>query len=478
MMMMMYHRIGYLGLTICTLLLPWNVHSLPFKHSRQPESTDDISNEIGVDSHSSSSNDWSATVQNALQDLMDSNFHVNVRRELHKTPELLFNEEETSASIIRALESLNITNYSTGWGVNIHRDVFDGTGGYGVVVDIGTGKPPCVLLRADMDALPVLEETPVDFRSQNAGKMHACGHDGHSTMLLGAAGVLKRMEELGELDGTVRIMFQPAEEGGAGGKRMREEGVLSMYPPVEHAFAMHLWPTLGSGVIGGRPGALFAGADAFELVVTGVGGHAAMPHLTVDPVVASSAIVLSLQSIVSRHLSPSESGVCSVTMIDAGETFNVIPSKVVLRGTIRALSTTLLLELQEKVKKISAAVAEAHGCSMNATFWRDYYPPTVNDAELFDFVTGVAEDLAIDGKMTITDPTMGAEDFSFIAETVPSVFLFLGQGDAMNPPSHYGLHHPHFAIDEEVLPLGSRLHVELALKTLEKLRREQSCDEA
>uniref|UniRef100_A0A7S2KG16 Peptidase M20 dimerisation domain-containing protein n=1 Tax=Leptocylindrus danicus TaxID=163516 RepID=A0A7S2KG16_9STRA len=410
-------------------------------------------------------------------ELLQTSFHTKTRRKLHAVPELMYNEAETSKIIRETLDEYNIT-YTTNWGVNIYPEDYPAghTGGYGLVADIGTGHPPCVLLRADMDALPILEETEFflngeDLKSQNDGKMHACGHDGHTTMLLGAAVVLKQLDEMKLINGTIRLMFQPAEEGGAGGKRMREEGVLDLYPPVQHAYGMHLWPTLPTGTIAGRPGAILAGADSFEITLSGVGGHAAMPHLTVDPVLAASSIVTSLQSIVSRNISPLDSGVVSVTVVQAGEAFNVIPDKAVLKGTIRALSTEALVELRSKVESLTKGIGEAHGCSVSITFWKDFYPPTVNDAELWDFASGVAASVSVDGMVRDVPPTMGAEDFSFIAEAVPSTFFLVGQGSASSPhpPSSYGLHHPHFAIDEDVLPIGSQLHVELALKTLEKL---------
>ena len=252
-----------------------------FSNTNKQEESNDDDPSITATLNSTSALDPSCNIIDlSLQSLMKDHFHSKVRRELHKVPELMYNEAKTRDILIKTLEGMNITNYSTGWGKNIHTDSFPGEGGYGIVADIGTGHPPCVLLRADMDALPVHEQTSGgrmdDFRSQNPGRMHACGHDGHMTMLLGAAAVLKRMEEAGDLNGTIRIIFQPAEEGGAGGKRMREEGVLDMYPPVQHAFAMHLWPTLPSGVIGGKAGALLAGADSFEMTINGVGGHAAM----------------------------------------------------------------------------------------------------------------------------------------------------------------------------------------------------------
>lgn len=217
-------------------------------------------------------------IRNQADDLKD--FLVHTRRTLHRHPELQYNEKDTSGVVQKVLTDLGIT-FTTGWAVNKYPNVYPGPGGYGIVADIGTGKDPCVLLRADMDALPIFERTTDidEFKSINDNKMHACGHDGHTTMLLGAAAVLKGMEE--SINGTVRLMFQPAEEGGAGGKRMREEGVLNLSPKPQYAFGMHLWPVLPSGSVAGRPGPLLAACERFEVLIAGVGGHAAMPHLTV-----------------------------------------------------------------------------------------------------------------------------------------------------------------------------------------------------
>jgi len=401
-----------------------------------------------------------------------TDFLVSTRRTLHQIPELMFNEKDTSAFIQSTLRKLDI-DYTTGWAVNTNTDVYPGPGGYGVVADIGTGRDPCVLLRADMDALPIFERTEhiEEFKSRNDHKMHACGHDGHTTMLLGAAAVLKSMES--SIPGTVRLMFQPAEEGGAGAKRMREEGILNMEPKPQHAFGMHVWPTLPSGSIAGRPGPILAAAERFEILIAGVGGHAAMPHLTIDPIVTASAIVMNLQTIVSRSISPLESGVCSITKIESGDAFNAIPAGAVLRGTVRALTTETLLRLRDRVQHIVDSTAATYGCNATITYSPDYYPPTVNDPALYEnFSKDVAALISEDNKVIETEKTMAAEDFSFVAESIPSTFFLLGQGSGTDPPTNYGLHHPHFALDESVLPRGVELHVNLALRALQKLGNE------
>jgi IAA-amino acid hydrolase len=400
-------------------------------------------------------------------------FLVDVRRTLHRHPELMYQEKFTSAVVQRLLQQMNIS-FTTGWGRNIHLQQYQGAkGGYGIVADIGTGNAPCVVLRADMDALPIHERTEGidEFRSLNDRIMHACGHDGHTTMLLGAASILKSMEE--SIPGTVRIMFQPAEEGGAGGKRMTEEGVLTKHPLPSYAFGMHVWPTLPSGSIAARPGPLMAACERFEILIHGVGGHAAMPHLTVDPIVTASAIVINLQTIVSRNTSPLEAAVCSITQFDAGSgAFNVIPEAATLKGTIRSLSTDTLLKLRDRVQYIVETTAQTYGCNVTIEYSPDYYPVTVNDPWLYESLSkDIGALVSGEGYVRETEPTMGAEDFSFIAESIPSTFFFLGQGSGQNPPTSYGVHHPHFALDENVLPTGVELHVNLAIRALTELTK-------
>ena len=410
------------------------------------------------------------TVHQEAADIFD--FLVDTRRTLHRHPELMYQEEQTSNIVQSILQELDI-EFTTGWAVNTNPHVHSGPGGYGVVADIGTGLEPCILLRADMDALPIMEQTNVDFKSEQPNKMHACGHDGHTTMLLGAARILKGMEN--SLNGTVRLVFQPAEEGGAGAKRMREEGVLTRQPKPSLAMGMHVWPTLPSGVVAARPGPLLAACERFELRIQGVGGHAAMPHLVTDPIVTGASIIMNLQTIVSRNTSPLEAGVCSITKFDAGSAFNIIPDSAIIWGTIRALSTETLLELRNRVQHIAESTATAYGCSTTIKYSPDYYPPTVNDPALFEsFSKEVGALVSEEGVLRDTEPTMGAEDFSFFAESIPSTFYLLGQGSGQVPPTNYGLHHPQFALDESVLTRGVELHVNWAIRALKRLAKNSS----
>mmetsp|Transcript_24892 Transcript_24892/g.37606 ORF Transcript_24892/g.37606 Transcript_24892/m.37606 type:complete len:507 (-) Transcript_24892:24-1544(-) len=433
-------------------------------------------------SSSSDFSETSASLKDAIRTMANTKemheFLLSARRSLHRNPELMYEVPFTSETIQNILDELEI-DYTTGWAKNTHPDAYPGGGGYGIVAHIGSRdeNKPCVILRADMDALPIFETTEgiESFKSSVPGKMHACGHDGHVTMLLGAAVLLKSVEK--EIEGTVRLVFQPAEEGGAGMKRMVEEGIVDLKPKAENAFGMHVWPTLPSGTVASRPGALMAAAEMFEIVMTGKGGHAAMPHLTIDPIVASSSFISNLQSIISRTISPLESGVISITQITAGHAFNVIPASATIKGTIRALSTDMLMSLRDKLAHMLDSTDLMYGCNSTIKYSPDFYPPTINDAKLFDWSKDVGALVSREGKMRNTEPTMGGEDFSFLAEAVPSVFFFIGQGSGGDekyhiPRTDYGLHHPSFALDEEVLPIGVELHVNLALRSLKNLSQQ------
>lgn len=234
---------------------------------------------------------------------------------------------------------------------------------------------------------------------------------------------------------------------------------------------------LESGLIASRPGAIKAAAERFEIVIKGVGGHAAMPHLTVDPIVTASSVVMNLQTLVSRNLSPLESGVCSITKFDAGHAFNVIPARAHLRGTIRALSMETLLTMKEKVEQVVKTTADIYGCTASIKYSADYYPPTFNDEDLYNnFSKEVAAMSSKTGEVLEVDPGMGAEDFGFIAEQIPSSYFMLGSGSGTNPPTNYGLHHPKFALDESVMARGAELHVNMAIRALKYLEEESCCD--
>ncbi len=377
---------------------------------------------------------------------------TDVRRQLHLHPELMYEEVQTSALVRRQLDELSIP----------YRYPVAKTG---VVASIGQGEP-CVALRADMDALPILEQADVPFRSQVAGKMHACGHDAHTAMLLGAAKLLKQREA--ELQGTVKLFFQPAEEGGAGGLRMCDEGALAD-PPVQRIFGLHVWPLLPTGAIGGRAGTFMAATGFFEMTVTGKGGHAAMPHFAVDPVATAAQLVTELQTIISREVDPLASGVVSVTAIHGGEACNVIPESVQLRGTLRSLTTPGLKFLQQRVQEIAAGVATAHRCRAEVKFIDIDYPALINHEGCWDMARQVAGGLVGEQNVAEIPPVMGGEDFAFYTERIPGCFLALG---IHNPEvgATYSVHHPCFKIDERALPLGAALHVMLATQALGELQ--------
>ena len=381
-----------------------------------------------------------------------SDWIVKIRRELHEHPELMYEEFRTSELIRRELDKLDIQY--------IHPIAETG-----VLASIGNGNGPCVALRADMDALPIHEETDVPFKSKIDGKMHACGHDCHVSMLLGAAKLLKDKES--EINGTIKLLFQPAEEGGAGGKLMREEGALEN-PDVERIFGLHVWPQMPSGQIGSREGTFLAATSSLSLTVKGIGGHAAVPQLAKDPVLTSARIITNLQSIISRELDPLESGVVSITVINGGNASNVIPSEVKVKGTLRSLTMDGLKELQKRVKEISEGIAQTHGCEAIVEYVGNDYPPTVNDSEMWKFAKNVGIELLGEDNVSDLDAVMGGEDFAYYTEKVKGCFVVLG----MNNPdidATYSVHHPMFKADEDALHIGTALHTIFALKSLEEL---------
>ena len=381
-----------------------------------------------------------------------SDWIISIRRELHEHPELMYEEFKTSELIRRELDKLKIP----------YKYPIAETG---VLASIGNGNGPCVALRADMDALPIHEETDVPFKSKIDGKMHACGHDCHVSMLLGAAKLLKEKEN--KINGTIKLLFQPAEEGGAGGKLMREEGVLEN-PDVERIFGLHVWPQMPTGQIGSREGTFLAATTFLDLTVKGVGGHAAVPHLTRDPVLTSAQIITNLQSIISRELDPLDSGVVSISAIQGGQAANVIPPEVKILGTLRSLTMDGLKKLQTRVKEIAESIAKAHECEAIVEYPGNDYPPTVNDGEMWNFAKKVGSDMLGEENVSDLEAVMGGEDFAYYTEKVKGCFVVLG----MNNPdidATYSVHHPMFKADEDALHIGTALHTIFALKSLEEL---------
>jgi hippurate hydrolase len=369
---------------------------------------------------------------------------VALRRDIHREPELGFDTRRTAEKVLSALEGLPL-------------DVQTGVAENGIVATLrGGGDGPTVGLRAEMDALPIHEETGLPFASEIDGRMHACGHDGHTSILVGAAHTLSGKRD--RLSGTVKFFFQPAEEGGGGGKVMVEEGVAD---DVSSIFALHLWPGLAFGRAGTKPGPIMAAADAFEITVRGSGGHGAMPHLTADAIAMSAQIVTTLQTVVSREADPVEPAVLTVGQIGAGSAFNIIPETAWLGGTVRTLNEDLRRRMPERIEQIARGVAQ--GMRGDAELDYDFsYPVTMNDEGAAHLALGVIGDLfGGENTLELPNPSMGGEDFAFFLEKVPGAFIWLGVGE--DAP---GLHTPAFAFDEEILPQGSALLTALALESL------------
>ncbi|MFN2431592.1 MAG: M20 family metallopeptidase [Gemmatimonadota bacterium] len=389
---------------------------------------------------------------------------VRTRREIHAHPELGFGELRTSALVEGRLRELGIPC----------RTGVAGTGVVGLLrgtAALPAGRRrPTLLLRADMDALPIQEESEEPFASRIAGRMHACGHDGHTAILLSTAAVLLGRRD--RLAGDVKLVFQPAEEDPGGAKPMIEAGVLRD-PEVDAAVGLHLWTQLPAGTLGTSPGALMASADEFTVEVHGKGGHAAAPHTTIDPVVVAAHVVTALQTIVSRSLDPLDSAVLTVARIDAGAgAYNVIPEKATLRGTARSFHPAVRASFPERIQRVVKGVCEALGAS-HSFRWQPYYPPTVNDPSIARLVAQEARRMLGAERVFEDIRSMGAEDMSFFLREVPGCFFFWGAANVEKGAVHPH-HNPRFRIDEDVLAPG----VELLARCAERVLRELAQDGA
>lgn len=357
------------------------------------------------------------------------------RHDIHAHPEIAFEEQRTSDVVARQLES---------FGIEIHR----GLAKTGVVGVLRCGDGPSIGLRADMDALPILEANSFDYRSTHDGKMHACGHDGHTSMLLGAA---KYLAETKRFKGTVHFIFQPAEEGEGGARVMIEEGLFDKFP-CDSVYGVHNRPGQQTGRFAVRPGPIMAAYDTFEINVQGRGSHAAMPHQSIDPIIVGSHIVSSLQTIASRNLDPLESAVISVTQFHGGSANNIIPDTVFLEGTTRSFKPEIRDWIEPTMRRVIDNMAAAFGADVAFEYQRRY-PATINHAAETAIAAAVAVEVVGEANVDAdTVPMMGAEDFSFMLEKVPGCYLFIGNG-----PGEDGcmLHNPHYDFNDEILPLGA-----------------------
>jgi hippurate hydrolase len=367
------------------------------------------------------------------------------RRNLHREPELLFAVEKTAAFVAEKLREFGVDEVVTGIGR---------TGVVGLIRGRGEGRT--IGLRADMDALPIEETSGKPWSSTVRGKMHACGHDGHTAMLLGAA---KYLAETRNFSGNVAVIFQPAEEGGGGGNEMVKDGMMERFGIAE-VYGMHNLPGLPVGAFGTRSGPIMAATDEFNITVKGRGGHAALPHKTVDPIVIGAQVVTALQTIVSRVADPIASLVVSVTKFNAGFAHNVIPEEAQLAGTVRTLSPDMREEAESRIRQICAGLAAAHGAEITVAYHRNY-PVTVNHAEETGHAVAVARGIA--GEAAVEPalaPMMGGEDFSYMLEARPGAMIWVGNGDSA------GLHHPAYNFNDDVIPIGTSYWVRLIEKSM------------
>jgi hippurate hydrolase len=369
------------------------------------------------------------------------------RRDIHAHPELAFEEHRTAAIVAEKLASFGI-------------EVDTGIAGTGVVGTLKRGRGNRAIgLRADLDALPISEANDFEHKSKNPGLMHACGHDGHTTMLLGAA---RHLAEHGGFEGTVYFIFQPAEENEGGGRAMVEAGLFDKYP-MEAVYGMHNIPGMPVGSFAVKPGPMMAAFDIFELTIKGKGGHAAMPHLAIDPVIIGTKIVDAYQSIVSRIVDPNEPAVLSVTQFHAGDAYNVIPDEVKISGCTRCFSPRVQKLFETQMKQIATEICSAWGASCEFYYERRY-PPVINSEQEANLAGDVATDIAGTGNVYLNPkPSMGSEDFAYMLQEKPGAYIWIGNGDGEGSCM---VHNPGYDFNDEILPLGATWWVKMAEKSL------------
>ena len=376
-----------------------------------------------------------------------------VRRDIPAHPELCFEEVRTAAVVAHKL---------TEWGIPIHR----GLGKTGVVGIVkgrdGGASGRAIGLRADMDALPMQEFNTFAHASQHHGKMHACGHDGHTAMLLAAA---QHFAKHRNFDGTVYLIFQPAEEGGGGARVMMEDGLFEQFP-MQAVFGMHNWPGMKAGQFAVSPGPVMASSNEFKITIRGKGSHAAMPHMGIDPVPVACQMVQAFQNIISRNKKPVDAGVISVTMIHTGEATNVVPDSCELQGTVRTFTIEVLDMIERRMKQVAEHTCAAHEATCEFEFVRNY-PPTVNSQAEAEFARKVMQGIVGEANVVPQEPTMGAEDFAFMLQAKPGAYCFIANGDGTHRDMGHGggpctLHNPSYDFNDDLIPLGATYWVRLA----------------
>jgi amidohydrolase len=371
------------------------------------------------------------------------------RRDIHEHPELLYDVHRTAAFVAERLREFGCDEVATGLGR---------TGVVGVIrgrKPAGKGDIKGIGLRADMDALPIEEATNLPYASKTPGKMHACGHDGHTAMLLGAA---RYLAETRNFAGDAVVIFQPAEEGGAGAAAMIKDGLMDRFP-IDQVYGMHNGPGIPVGSFAIRPGPIMAATDSIDIQIEGLGGHAARPHICIDSVLAGAQLITALQSIVSRSVDPLESAVISICEFHAGHARNVIPQTAELKGTVRTLTAEMRRLVEKRVREVVAGVAQMTGTKIDLKYERGY-PVVVNHASQTDFATQVAKEIAGDANVREMAPMMGAEDFAYMLEQRPGAFIFCGNGDSA------GLHHPAYNFNDDAIVFGTSYWVKLVENTL------------